>query len=435
MANTKRPVLMKLGPRGRIAAFAAFAAAVMALPLFSASPETSASTPTFSADVAPILFKNCAGCHRPGEIAPMSLLTYESARPWARSIREQVATGQMPPWHATQPRGTFSNDRRLTDKERDTLIRWVDAGAPQGNPKDLPPQPNFADGWQIGKPDLVLSMPKEFNVPATGEIAYQNITVPTNFTEDKWVQAIEVRPGTRAVVHHILVFCREPGTELSPMPYKMVVPQMQHEWKRFDRLIATTAPGTNAMILSPGQGLLIKAGAVLRFQIHYTANGTAAKDRSSVGIIFARRPPTEEIRTSAFANPTFLIGPGDSNHEVDSAIQFTEDAHILGLIPHTHLRGKSWEYRMVYPDGRSEIVLSVPHYDFGWQTYYVFSKPLAAPKGSRLEATAHYDNSTANKSNPDPKATVRWGDQTWEEMQYTGITYSIDNQSMEKQRP
>jgi len=419
----------------RLVLVAVFAGILAGLPLISSERKTAAATPTFSADVAPILFKNCGECHRPGALAPMSLLTYESARPWARSIREQVATGQMPPWHATQPRGTFANDRRLTEKERDTLIRWVDAGAPQGNPKDLPPQPAFAEGWQIGQPDLVLSMPKEFEVPATGEIPYQNITVPTNFTEDKWVQAIEVRPGTRAVVHHILVFCREPGVTSAPMPYKIVEPKMQHGWKPFDRLIATTAPGTNAMILQQGQALLIRAGAVLRFQIHYTANGTASKDRSSLGIIFAKRPPVQEIRTSAFANPTFLIAPGDNNHEVDSAIEFTEDSHILGMIPHTHLRGKSWEYRMVYRDGRTETILSVPHYDFNWQTYYVFAKPLAAPKGSRLEATAHYDNSAANKSNPDPTATVRWGDQTWEEMQYTGITYSIDKQSSEAQRP
>jgi hypothetical protein len=407
----------------------AFAAAILVLPIAHTPRSSSASTPTFSADVAPIIFKNCAECHRPGEIAPMSLLTYKDARPWAQSIRQEVASGQMPPWHATQPRGTFSNDRRLTDQDRDTLIRWVDAGAPEGNPKYLPPQPDFIEGWQIGKPDLVLTMPKEFAVPASGEIAYQNISVPTNFTEDKWVQAIEVRPGTRAVVHHILVFCREPGTQLDPMPYRMVVPKMEREWKRWDRLIATTAPGTNAMILPPGQALLIRAGAVLRFQIHYTANGTAATDRSSVGIVFANKPPVQEIRTSAFANPTFVIGPGDPNHEVDSAIEFTEDAHILGLIPHTHLRGKSWEYRMVYADGHSESILSVPHYDFNWQTYYVFAKPLAAPRGARLEAVAHYDNSTANKSNPNPNASVKWGDQTWDEMQYTGITYSIDNQS------
>lgn len=390
-----------------------------------------AAVPTFSRDVAPILFNNCAGCHRPGDIAPMSLLTYENARPWAKAIREQVAAGEMPPWHATQPHGTFSNDRRLNDKQKDTLIRWVEGGAPKGDPKDLPPAPKFVDGWEIGKPDAVISMPTEFEVPESGTIAYQFFRVPTNFTEDKWVQAIEVKPGARSVVHHVLVFCREPGARRSP-GFVQVHPKFggvgQHE-SQPGSLIATTAPGTNSMTFKPGTAMRIKAGATLAFQVHYTSNGTATRDRTSVGMVFAKRPPQQEIRNSAFVNPLFVIPPGAVDHAVESAIQFNEDSHIWALFPHTHLRGKSWEYRLVYPDGRREIVLSVPKYNFNWQTYYLFTSPLAAPKGSRLEATAHYDNSTANKWNPDPKVAVRWGPQTWEEMQYSGITYSLDDQS------
>jgi hypothetical protein len=404
------------------------AAMVISVGIIGATRTTEAASPTFSKDVAPILFKNCATCHRPGDIAPMPLLTFEEARPWAKAIREQVATGQMPPWHATQPPGTFSNDRRLSDTEKDTLMRWVDGGSPKGNPKDLPPLPKFSNGWEIGTPDVVLSMPNEYDIPASGTVAYQYFQVPTNFKEDKWVQAIEVRPGSRNVVHHVLVFCREPGATARSMPYSQVVPKMPQHYGNPGTLIATTAPGTNAMILQPGNALLVKAGAVLLFQMHYTTNGTAAKDKSSVGIIFAKQPPQQEIRSSAFVNPMFVIPPGENNLRVDSAIQFNEDTQIRGLIPHTHLRGKSWEYRLVYADGRSEVILSIPKYDFNWQTYYFFAKPLAAPKGSRLEATAHYDNSTANLFNPDPKATVRWGDQTWEEMQYTGITFSVEGQ-------
>jgi mono/diheme cytochrome c family protein len=408
---------------------ATIATMALALSIIGTTRTTTAATPTYSKDVAPIIYKNCASCHRPGDIAPMSLLNYAQTRPWAKAIREQVATGQMPPWHATQAHGTFENDRRLSDKEKDTLLRWVDGGAPQGNEKDLPPLPKFTEGWEIGKPDVVLTIPKAFDVPDSGEIDYQYFQVPTNFTEDKWVQAIELRPGNRKVVHHILLFCREPGTKGRPVPYMQVTPKMpQQRGGGPGNLIATTAPGTNAMILPPGSALQIKAGATLMFQMHYTTNGEAAKDQSSVGIIFAKQPPQEEIRSNAFVNPMFVIPPGASNQPVDSAIEFTEDSHIRGMIPHTHLRGKSWEYRMVYPDGRSEVILSVPKYDFNWQTYYVFAKPLAAPKGARLEARAHYDNSTANPYNPDPKATVRWGDQTWEEMQYTGITFSVDKQ-------
>ena len=411
---------------------AALAAIVLALTAIPAAQTSPAATPTFSKDVAPILFKNCASCHRWGDIAPMSLLSYEDARPWAKAIREKIAVGNMPPWHATQSHGTFSNDRRLSEKDKDTLIRWVDGGAPKGDPKDLPPAPRFVEGWEIGTPDTVISMPREFEVKESGTIAYQFFEAPTNFTEDKWIQAIEVRPGARSVVHHVLVFCREPGARRLPA-FVQVVPNLGQghgggEQGLPGSLIATTAPGTNAMIFKPGTAMRIKAGAVLAFQVHYTANGVVTKDRTSVGVIFAKQPPQQEIRNSAFVNPFFVIPAGADNQAVESAIQFSEDSHIWALFPHTHLRGKSWEYRLVYPDGRTEVVLSVPKYDFNWQTYYVFTRPLPVPKGSRLEATAHYDNSLANKWNPDPKVAVRWGPQTWEEMQYSGITYSVDDQ-------
>jgi hypothetical protein len=399
--------------------------------------------PTFSKDVAPILYKNCAGCHRPGDIAPMSLLTYEQARPWAKSIREKVSLGQMPPWHAAQPVGTFSNDRRLTDTDKDTLIRWAAAGAPQGDPKDLPPNPKFADGWEIGTPDAVFSIPKAYDVPASGTIAYQYFTVPTNFTEDKWLQAIEVRPGNRAVVHHILVFSREQRTPGRLPAYTAVLPKpialgqnannsdQSAPRKDPDILIATTAPGTNAMIFESGSAMRVKAGATLVFQIHYTANGKPATDQSSVGMIFAKEAPAREIRDGAFTNVFLKLPAGSNDQSVDSVIQFNQNIHITALFPHTHVRGKSWEYRLVYPNGNSEIVLSVPKYDFNWQTYYVYSKPLAVPKGALLEARARYDNSDANPSNPDPKIEVHWGEQTWQEMQYSGITYYVDEVASE----
>jgi hypothetical protein len=416
----------------RLTYAAALAITVLALTAIPVARTSSTATPTFSKDVAPILFKNCASCHRPGDIAPMALLTYENARPWAKSIREKVAVGAMPPWHATQARGVFSNDRRLSEKDKDTLIRWADGGAPKGDAKDLPPAPKFSEGWEIGTPDAIISMPKEFEVKESGTIAYQFFEAPTNFTEDKWIQAIEVRPGARSVVHHVLVFCREPGTRRPPA-FSQTVPKIgnlgqgAHEQGLPGSLIATTAPGTNAMVFKPGTAMRIKAGASFAFQVHYTANGAATKDRTSVGVIFAKQPPQQEMRNSAFVNPFFVIAPGADNQAVESAIQFSEDSHIWALFPHTHLRGKSWEYRLVYPDGRVEAVLSVPKYDFNWQTYYLCTKPLAVPKGSRIEATAHYDNSTANRWNPDPKIAVRWGPQTWEEMQYSGITYSVDD--------
>jgi len=346
----------------------------------------------------------------------MPLLTYEQTRPWAKSIREKVALGQMPPWHAAEPSGTFSNDRRLTAAEKDTLIQWATTGAPQGDPKDLPPTPKFTEGWEIGTPDLVLSMAKPFEVPAAGTVNYQYFTVPTNFTEDKWVQSIEVRPGARSVVHHILVFCREPDGKPRPPAFVQVPTKSGEDSRTADAdrtsprqpggpgtLIATTAPGTNAMSFEPGSAMRIKAGSTLVFQIHYTANGKSTEDRSGVGMIFAKQAG-QEIRNSAFVNISLKIPPGASNQEVDSAIEFKQDVHITALFPHTHLRGKSWQYRLIYPDGRSEVVLSVPKYDFNWQTYYVFAQPLAAPKGSRLEAAACYDNSAANRCSEENQA-------------------------------
>ncbi|HLQ77447.1 MAG TPA: thiol-disulfide isomerase [Terriglobia bacterium] len=406
----------------------------------------SPATPTFSRDVAPILYRNCVTCHRPGEIAPMSLVTYEQARPYARSIRERIELGTMPPWHAEAPAGTFLNERRLTAAEKQILARWADNAAPQGDPKDVPPAPVFTEGWAIGKPDAVVAMAEPYNVPASGTIDYQYFAVPTNFTEDKWVQAIEIRAGVRSVVHHVLVFASEPGAafrdqpfvqriagapgpvaqQLGPAVIAAVRNRLQTAASARGPLIATTAPGTNAIVFQPGAAMRIKAGSVLTLQVHYTATGKPEKDRSSVGFIFAKESPKQEIRSSSFINVQLAIPAGAGNHRVDSQIDFTQDAHIVALFPHTHLRGKSWEYRLTYPDGREEVLLSVPHYDFNWQTYYEFAKPIAVPKGSTLLAIAHYDNSANNKANPDPSAEVRWGDQTWQEMQYSGITYTVD---------
>jgi hypothetical protein len=390
-------------------------------------------------------------------MGPMPLITYAQVRPYARAIRAKVGDGVMPPWHADAPAGTFRNERRLSDTERDTIVKWASNGGPAGDPSDLPPPPQFAQGWTIGQPDAIVSMTKEFNVPASGTIDYQYFEMPSNFTEDKWVQAIEIRPGATAVVHHILVYARDPNNTQRPSPFKMLPPVNPAPPRPEDAarraalaerqraqdgsngppvagdpgqnrgvLIATTAPGTNAIVFEPGTALLVKAGSILTFQVHYTANGSTATDRSSVGFVFAKQPAQQEMRASAFINAQFALAPGKSNQRVEAAIEFAEPSHIWGLFPHTHLRGKSWEYKLVYPDGRSEVVLSVPNYDFNWQTYYQYTKPIAAPKGSRLEAVAVYDNSSANRANPDPKAEVRWGEQTWEEMHYSGITFTVD---------
>jgi hypothetical protein len=397
---------------------------------------------TFSRDVAPILYKHCATCHRPGEIAPMSLLTYEDVRPWAKSIRDKVSEGAMPPWHADPAHGRFQNDRRLAPQEREVLVRWAAGGAAKGDLKDLPPLPRFPAGWTIGEPDAVVSLPSPFAVPDDGEVPYQYVEVPTGFNEDRWIQALEVRPGNRSVVHHVLVFCREPNPAPRELAFRTLVPDGPAASTpaptpdpnarptvtpgRRGPLLATTAPGMNATVFPAGAAMLIKAGSVLTFQIHYTTNGEATSDKSSIGFVFAKRPPEVEVRASAFTNGRLVIPAGAPDHAVEAGVSFNYDVTLYSIFPHTHVRGKSWEYKVTYPDGRTETVLSVPRYDFNWQTDYVFEKPLRLPQGAVLKAVARYDNSSKNPSNPDPKAEVRWGEQTWEEMQYTGLNYSID---------
>jgi mono/diheme cytochrome c family protein len=399
-------------------------------------PESATVNPTYTKDIAPILFKNCTACHRPGEIAPMSLLTYADIRPHAKAIRDEVSEGNMPPWHADAPAGTFLNERGLSEAERKTLLQWVAAGAPEGDPKDLPPAPTYPDGWAIGTPDVVLEMTEEYKVPAEGVIEYEYFYLPTNFTEPKWIQAIELRPGNREVVHHALAFYRatpdikrepvlRPNREQMVMPPQTRQPtRPQRRDQTPSRLLATYAPGTNPQVLPPGTAIRLEPGGVIELQMHYTANGKPAGDRTKVGLIFSKEPAPREVRVSHFFNGTLVLPAGAPETRVDADLSFVSDAVVWGIFPHTHVRGKKWEYTLELPDGTKKIVLSVPRYDFNWQTYYMFKEPLQVPKGSRLVSSAWYDNSPANKSNPDPKIEVKWGDQTWEEMQYTGILFS-----------
>jgi hypothetical protein len=408
-----------------------------------------AEGPTFSRDVAPIMFAKCASCHRPGEVAPMPLLSFKDARPWAGAIKQKVASRAMPPWHADRQYGSFTNDLSLSDREIDTLVRWVDGGAREGDPAALPRLPAFTDGWQIGKPDAVFEMAEEFRIPDSGTIDYQYFEVPTNFTQDMWMQAGEVRAGDRAHVHHVIVYMREPAptprpTVLSVRPVfaggappprpapapaaapRPAAPRAAAAARGGDAMLVNWAVGEDAPVHPAGMAKRIPAGATLIFQVHYTTDGTPGVDRSKVGFIFSKTPPEREVRTGVIANAAFAIPPGAADHLVEAEATFAEDARVWSMHPHMHLRGKDMTYTAIYPDGRREIVLRVPRYDFGWQTDYQLAAPLVLPKGSKLLVSAHFDNSPANRANPDPKATVRWGDQTWEEMMIGFITYTAD---------
>jgi hypothetical protein len=444
----------------------------------SASGNSVARTITFSKDVAPIFYKACVECHRAGDFAPMSLITYKEARPWARSIREKVVSGEMPPWPADPKHGEFSNQRKLTPREVETITKWVDQGAPEGNPKDLPPTPQFAEGWRIGKPDVVLTMPQEFNLAAEGPDEYQYFQIPTNFKEDVWIQAAEARAGNKRIVHHIIAFVQPPrppapkkstesrGPNVFEEAFKKAIIfyedgrliRVKSDVPVFDNGCATSEGGAGIFRdgsgkdgqmnflcgLSPGRdadswplGLAKKvpAGSSIVLQVHYSRSGKAEKDRSSIGLIFAKQPPNQSVSTRAIVNYYFQIPPGADNHEVTGCYTVNEPVHLLSLMPHMHVRGKDMTVRAFYPDGRSETLLSVPRYSFSWQTNYYFKRAVAIPKGTRLEVTAHFDNSPKNKHNPDASKAVRFGDPTYDEMMMAFLDFTVDGERLGKTDP
>ena len=378
-----------------------------------------ANAPTFTKDVAPILYNRCLECHRPGEAGPMAFRTYQETRPWAKAIKQAVMTHDMPPWYADPTIDHFKNDRHLTEQEVATIAKWVDAGAPEGKAADLPKLPQYTEGWVIGKPDLVLTLPKEFKIPATGVVQYQYFTIDPEFTEDTWIQAAEVRPTQRTQVHHILVFAQD---ATGPDGKRKRSPR---GGEQFSDMLIGYAPGVPTITWDPDTAFLVKAGSKLLFQVHYTTNGTEATDHDMLGLKIRKDAPKFRAITGSAVQFRLSIPPNDPNYETKAVQEFKEDATLIDLTPHMHLRGKAFKYVITYPDGRSEVLLNVPHYDFNWQLSYVLSEPRVVPAGSKIEATAWYDNTANNKYNPDPTQTVKWGDQTFNEMMIGFFNYRV----------
>lgn len=395
----------------------------------SAAFAVSAATPpiTYYKDALPVIQKNCQGCHRPGEPAPMAFLTYEGTRPWAKAMKQAVLRKSMPPWFADPHVGKFTNDRSMSEADVKTLVSWVDSGAPAGNPSDAPAPLTFAEGWSIGKPDLVVEIPEAIPVPASGTIEYTYVIVPTGLTEDKWIQMAEARPDQRAQVHHIIAFVRQPGNKwFREYPVgKPFIPKKGGEMG-MGEFLTGYAPGSPPEVLRPGQAKLIKAGAELVFQMHYTANGKATADRSRFGLVFSTGPVKQRVLTLAASDHKFVIPPGAPNHRVDGAITLHKPSELISLLPHMHLRGKAMEISAVYPTGEREKLLWVPNYDFNWQLWYQLPQGKILPAGTRIEATGYFDNSPNNKANPDPTQAVRYGDQSWEEMMFGFFDVAID---------
>jgi hypothetical protein len=427
-----------------------FLALLCVAPLWSAPP-------TFTHDVAPILYQHCAQCHHANDIAPMSLITYKEVKPWAAAIGEAVASRKMPPWKADPHVGKWSNDASLSQAQIALIQSWIAAGKPEGDLKDLPAAPVFVDGWRAGKPDLIVSIPK-FTLEGTGPDEYKYFNVPITLTEDRWVISAELRPGNRKIVHHAHVFVVEEdkpaGAAAKPDPAKeysqsLKVTEGSLTWVRDEApvindgcaiddnglfpgssksdlgsLIASYLPGRAPDVYPEGTARLIKAGSKLNFQIHYSrATGKAEVDETSVGLIFAKEPPKTVARRIDLSNQMFMIPANNPNHEVTECHTFQKDMYITSLTPHMHLRGKAMRMEITFPDGHTATILNVPEYNFNWQITYHPADPIFIPKGSRLRITAHFDNSRNNPLNPDPTRLIRWGSASESEMMDGWIEY------------
>ena len=382
------------------------------------------ASPSFYKDVAPILQNHCQSCHRPGQIGPMSLLTYAQARAKAKAIAQMVRSRKMPPWFADPQFGHFTNDPSLSAGEIQTITDWVESGTPAGDPHDAPPPGRWVEGWNIPQPDRVIQRPKPVVIPAHGDVEYTYEIVPTGFTEDKWVQMSEIRPSSRQHVHHAVVYIRPPDSQWlrnAPvgLPFtasSLSDPHLQHDahWTDSDMLLVY-APGSSPDQWPDGMAKFIPAGSDLVFQMHYTTNGHADRDQTSAGLVFAKQLPAQRVLTLQLTNDHFVIPPETDNYRVEAWGTLPNDATLLGFLPHMHLRGKRFEYNILHNAANIETLLRV-NYDFYWQLSYRLAEPRLLKAGTKIQAVAWYDNSSRNPHNPDPHASVTWGDQTYDEM-------------------
>ena len=416
-----------------------------------------AAAPTFTKDVLPIFQQNCQSCHRPGQTAPMSLLTYESTRPWAKAIKNAVTSKKMPPWFASPEFGHFTNDKSLKQADVDTIVKWVDSGAPQGDPKDAPKPIEWPDGGWTIKPDVIVEGPS-YNVPARSIVEWQWIPVPSGLTKDTWVTSIEVLPEQIPVTHHICLSFRPhtPDVQYGVSIFNKPNIERDADGVEIKKTGAQQQPGPQQAAIigggieecyEPGRGAadfrpygaakLIPAGTDIFVNLHYTPNGVAITDHIRIGFTIAKEPPKKRylaLSTSSTQDRNlFAIPPFDGNYQAPPAeVMFAEDVTLVGLMPHMHVRGKSATFYLDYPDGHSQTVLDVPRYDFNWQQWYDTS--IKVPKGTKLRVIAHYDNSANNRFNPDPAKTVYYGDQTWEEMHFPSFGVIVDDLTMDQRK-
>lgn len=378
-----------------------------------------ATKTTYHREISRLVQSHCIECHRKDGVAPFSLETYKDVVAHAGEIKRVVDKGIMPPWFAAQPKEGHTpwvNDPSLTKQEKEQFLAWLKSDRPEGDKADAPIARTFKPGWQIGKPDLIVKPKEPIKVKAEGTMPYQNVVVETKLDEDKWVQALEVRPSAKQVVHHVLVFVM--GSR-GANPLEGLA---QNDGITY---YAIYVPGNSSVIYPDGFGKKLPKGAKVHFQIHYTPNGTATEDVTELGIVYAKEKPKHEVRVMPLVNPTFAIPPGADNHEVPAIQKLPFNAKIIGFLPHMHLRGKAFRYEVIEPDGKKEVLLEVPRYDFNWQLLYKYAEPRGVPRGSTLKATGWFDNSSKNPANPDPTKTVHWGLQTYEEMMLGYVEFYV----------
>jgi len=376
--------------------------------------ESTTDKVTYSSHIKRIIQDNCVACHRPKQVGPFSLTSYESVRGWSAMIYSVIVDQRMPPWNAaSEYDGVFSNQRSLPDEDKQALLSWIANDMPRGDESQDPPDRKFSRLWRIGKPDKVFTVKRGFRVPTEGVVEYQYFSIPTKFKKDKWIQAMEARPGAADVVHHILAFTVDPNG-----------PRQQNSQLGLeDGYLCAAVPGDTPSIFPKGRAKKLPAGYTLVLQVHYTTNGKKRKDKCKIAMVFTDEPVEEEVHTRGIYNLTFKIPPGDSDFEVRSEYTFKEDTNILSLYPHMHFRGKSWKYIAHYPDGSTKTLLDVPRFDYNWQESYILKEPIMLPNGTKLECIAVFDHSDKTLVNPDPTVEVTFGEQSWEEMMIGYVDY------------
>jgi peroxiredoxin len=375
---------------------------------------------SYAETIAPMLIDKCVGCHHEGGIGPWAMSSYDMVRGFSLMMREVVRTKRMPPWHADPHVGKWANDRSLSGDQVRDLVHWIEAGAPRGDGPD--PLAEYRPKWQEWDldtpPDLVLDVPP-FEVPATGVVDYQYLYVKNPLDHDVWVRASQLLPGDRKALHHTITrfFVPEPGEEDASAF------SGRRAGRREGGGIAGYVPGSRGSALPEGTGVLLPKGAVFQLQMHYTTYGKASTDRSRIGLWFHEAPPPHRISGTVLINPRLRIPANTKAHSESASQKLTRDVLVYGFMPHAHFRGKSAEYRAIFPDGREEVLLSVPNYDFNWQTQYQLAEPRRLPAGTTLVSTTTWDNSAQNRANPDPNRVVPWGQQTWDEMLFNTVQF------------